>query len=210
MRLCIANLSLVLFKLLPAFPLDGGRMLRAILAARMGFPRATQTAAAIGQALAAMLGLFGLFFNPLLVLIAVFIWVGASYEAGVVQARSTFAGVFGRVAMMKDFTVLHPTDTLTQAAQRVIDGSQQDFPVVENDAVTGVLTRKDLLIALAQHEHDDAVAQVMRRTFSIADASELLESAFRRMQERGDQTMPVMSGQKLVGVLTTENVTEYF
>src|SRR5512133_3537146 len=130
-RLMTVNLSLVLFNLIPAFPMDGGRVLRALLAMRMEYVRATQIAANIGQGLALVFGFVGLFSNPFLLFIAFFVWIGASQEAGAAQVKNTVGGVPVTRAMLTDFKTLTPRDNLSQVVALILAGSQHDFPVVD-------------------------------------------------------------------------------
>src|SRR5512137_1095704 len=140
-RLVVVNGFLVLFNLLPAFPMDGGRVLRALLALRMDYARATRIAASIGQGMAFLFGAAGLFGNPMLILIAFFVWIGAAHEAAAVQMKSTLGGCLVREAMLTDFRTLSPRETLGQAVRLLLAGSQQDFPVVDNGQVVGMLSR---------------------------------------------------------------------
>lgn len=208
-RLLIANVWLALFNLIPAFPMDGGRVLRAVLASRMEYARATHIAAGIGQGLALVFGLIGLFGNPMLLFIALFVWIGASQEASATQMKAAMAGTPIRAAMLTDFRHLDGGDTLADAVRLILEGSQQDFPVLEGGRVAGILTRSDLLVALAAHGHDYPVAAAMRRDFLITDYTEMLEVAFQRLQECDCHTMPVIHEGRLAGLLTMDNLGEY-
>lgn len=209
-RLLIANVWLVGFNLIPAFPMDGGRVLRALLASRLEYVRATQIAAGIGQGLALVFGLIGLFGNPMLLFIALFVWIGASQEASATQMKAAMAGTPIRAAMLTDFRHLESGDTLADAVRLILEGSQQDFPVVEGGRVAGILTRSDLLVALAEHEPDHPVTATMRRDFLTTDYTEMLEVAFQRLQECDYHTMPVIHEGRLAGLLTMDNLGEYF
>ena len=208
-RLMTVNVSLVVFNMLPAFPMDGGRVLRALLAIRMEYTRATQLAASIGQGLALLLGLVGLFSNPFLLFIALFVWMGAGQEAAMTQMKSALGGIPLERAMITDFRTLAPHDSLAGAVALLLSGAQQDFPVVDGGAVVGILTRGDLLRALARQEQQSPVAQVMRRDFLVADASDMLDITFQRLQGRDCHTIPVVRRGALVGLLTMDNVGEF-
>ena len=208
-RLMIVNISLVLFNLVPAFPMDGGRVLRALLAMTMDYVRATQIAASIGQGLAFLLGLFGLFNNPFLLFIAFFVWIGASQEASMVQMRNTISGIPVTHAMQTHFEILSPSDRLDRVVSLILAGSQQDFPVVENGQFVGVLTRDDFIRALSQQGKDAPVAQVIRRNIPSVDSHEMVETALTRLQESGAKTLPVMHRGRFVGLVTSENITEF-
>ena len=208
-RVMLANAALVAFNLLPAFPMDGGRVLRALLATRMDHALATQRAAWIGQAMAIAFGFIGLFSNPILVFIAFFIWIGAGQEAGMVQMQSALAGVSVRQAMLTNFETLTPENTLGDAADLVLTGSQQDFPVVRDGHVEGVLTRSDLLVALSQRGREAPVVDAMRRECLTADASEMLEAVLARLQGRDCHTLPVTEHGAFVGLVTMDNVGEF-
>jgi Zn-dependent protease len=208
-RLMLVNVSLVLFNLIPAFPMDGGRVLRSLLAMRLNYTRATQIAASIGQGLALVFGFIGLFSNPTLLFIAFFVWIGAAQEASLVQMKSSLGGIpVGRVTIT-DYQSLSPHDTLASAVERILAGSQTDFPVVENEAVVGVVTRNDILMALSRNEQAIPVSGIMRRDFQVVDANEMLEPAFIRLQACDCHTMPVTYHGKLIGLLTTDNIGEF-
>ena len=208
-RLMIVNVFLAGFNMLPAFPMDGGRVLRATLAIRMDYTRATQLAANIGQGMAFLFGLLGLFFNPFLIFIALFVWIGAGQEAAMTQMKAALGGIPLERAMITDFRTLSPHDSLARAVELLLSGAQQDFPVVEDGAVVGILTRADLLTALARQEQQSPVANVMRRDFLVADASDMIDIAFQRLQGHDCHTIPVIRHGNLIGLLTMDNVGEF-
>lgn len=211
-RLIGVNLWLGTFNLIPAFPMDGGRVLRAALAMRSGnYTRATEQAARIGRAFALLFGVVGLFVvgNPFLVFIALFVWLGAAGEAAAVQTSTTLAGVpVGRV-MITDVRTLSPDDPLERAVRFVLDGFQQDFPVVADGQVVGVLTRAALLRALAERGPTAPVATAMQKDFRAASPDEPVEEVLTRLETCGCHAMPVVRGRELLGVLTTENIGEF-
>jgi Zn-dependent protease/predicted transcriptional regulator len=202
------NVALVAFNLVPAFPMDGGRVLRALLAMRLDYVRATQIAASIGQAIALVFGLLGLFFNPFLIFIALFVWLAGAQEAGVVQMRSALGDIPVKRAMITNFRSVRPDDPLSQAVEHLLGGFQQDFPVVEDGQLVGVLTRHDLAAALGRHDAETPVGAVMRREFVTADPREMLQSAFARLQDGQCRTLPVVEGGHLLGLLTADSLAE--
>ena len=208
-RLLFVNIFLVLFNMIPAFPMDGGRVLRAILAMRMNYVRATQIAASLGQGIAFLFGFIGLFSNPFLLFIALFVWIGAAQEASITQIRFTLGGIPVSRAMITDFRTLGPGDQLAHAVDLILSGSQQDFPVVEDGRVVGILTQGDLIGALNQHGRETSVKDVMRKDFHLIDSSEMLESVFMRLQSGSCRTLPVVRNGRLVGIVTPENISEF-
>lgn len=208
-KLLWVNIILAVFNLLPAFPMDGGRVLRALLALRMDYMQATQIAANIGQAMALFFGLIGLFVNPFLLFIALFVWIGATEEASMVQMRTSLGGIPISRAMITDFRTLSPQDPLEQAIEHILAGFQQDFPIVEGDRLVGVLTRQDLLTALSHKGPQTLVEEVMQRRFETADPGEMLESVFARLQNCDCHSLPVVRNGHLVGIVTMENVGEF-
>jgi Zn-dependent protease/CBS domain-containing protein len=208
-RLMVINIFLVVFNMLPAFPMDGGRVVRALLAQRMNYVRATQLAANLGQGMALLFGLIGFFSNPFLLFIAFFVWIGATQEASMVQMRSALGGIPVNHAMVTDYQTLSPGDNLERAIQMILAGSQQDFPVVDGSEIVGVLTRQDLLRALGEQGKNTLVSEVMQRDIQVVESSEMLESAFQRLQVCQCHTLPVQQSGRLVGLLTMDNVGEF-
>jgi Zn-dependent protease len=209
-RLMMVNISLVLFNLIPAFPMDGGRVLRALLAMRMDYVRATQAAAVIGQGLAFVLGFIGLFSNPFLLFIAFFVWIGASQESSMVQMKNSVSGIPVTRAMLTDFKTLSPRDRLSQVVALILSGSQHDFPVVEaNGRVAGILDRDAFMRALTQHGQSAQVMDFMRRDLPAVDSFDMIDMALMRLNESASKTLPVTHQGQLVGLITAENITEY-
>ncbi len=210
-RLLVANLALAIFNILPAFPMDGGRVLRALLATRMDHVRATQAAAAIGQGLALIFGLAGLllFRDPFLVFIAFFVWIGAAHEAQSVAVKEAFSGIPIRAAMQTNFAKLTTNQTLGDAVKVILEGSQHDFPVMWGDKVMGILTRANLLSGLSQYGPDQLVTTVMQREFETAQPNDMLDSVLQRLAAAHTRVIPVLQDGDLVGLVTTENLGEY-
>jgi Zn-dependent protease len=211
-RLFAINIGLVLFNMLPAFPMDGGRVLRGVLALTMDHTRATRIAAVVGQGMAVLFIIVAVLTKaPILFLIAFFVWIGAQAEVGASEARSVLAGVIVRQAMLTDYQTLTLFDSLREASTLVLRGSQQDFPVVESGPdgrVAGVLTRAGLMRALAAHGLDGRVADAMERDVPGVQADELLEEVLPRLRESGTSATPVYADRRLVGLLTMENIGE--
>ena len=202
------NVSLVAFNVIPAFPMDGGRVLRALLAMRLDYVRATQVAASIGQGIAVLFAFLGLFSNPFLIFIGLFVWLGAAQEASMVQMRSALAGIPVGRAMITEFRTLRPDDTLDQAVEYIRSGFRQDFPVVEDGRLVGILTRSDLAAALGRHGPGARVREIMRRDFVTVDPRDMLQTAFARLQDCDCHTLPVVQDGRLVGLVTADNLAE--
>lgn len=210
-QLMTVNIFLVIFNLIPAFPMDGGRVLRALLARRLDYARATRIAARVGQGIAVVLGISGLFVlgNPMLLLVALFVFFGARAEAGAVQVTDSLTGVQVQDAMMTNFRTLRADDPLEVAAQELIHGSQQDFPVMDGDQVAGILTRDDLVAALAQIGPGRRVGEVMRPNCGVVAATDQLEKPYEMLRGQQCSTLPVVREGHLVGVITLENILEW-
>ena len=211
-RLFAVNIWLVLFNLIPAFPMDGGRVLRALLAFKFrDYARATEIAARVGRSFALLFGILGLFVfhNTVLVLIALFVWLSAAGEAAAAQTSALLDGVPLQHLMITDVQTLASADPLSRAVRLILDGFQQDFPVVEQGVVVGMLTRPALLKALAEQGESTAVGAVMQRDFARATPQEPAEVALARLKSTGSHSLPVLRDGQLLGVLTMENVGEY-
>jgi CBS-domain-containing membrane protein len=191
--------------------MDGGRVLRAFLACWTSYGQATRIAAAVGQLFAVIFGLVGFFTNPLLILIAVFVWFGASQEAAATLMKLSFAGIPVRKLMLTDFHSLREGDTLARAVELLLAGTQHDFPVlVDGNQVTGLLTRTDLISALSKRGPECTVAEAMRRDYRTLDASDPLESALMQTAGSQEYVIPVTEAGRLVGLLTSDNLAEFF
>jgi Zn-dependent protease len=209
-QLAALNLILANFNMLPAFPLDGGRILRAVLASRMPYARATRTAAQVGQFMAFAVGFLGLVSSdPWLVVVAFFVFMGASEEAARVQSEPLAEGVPVREATVIDFQTLCRADHVGHAADLLLAGAQQDFLVVEDGGVVGLLTRRRLLEALAQAGREPQVGEVMEAAPAPVGPDTPLQDALERMSVEGVTVLPVLADGGLYGLLTSEHSIGY-
>jgi CBS domain-containing protein len=207
-RLMVANLFLAAFNMLPAFPMDGGRVLRAALASRMEFCQATRVAARIGRGMAVLFGVAGLFANPYLLLIAVFVWTGATQEADAILAKGAVAGIPVSAVMSTGFHTVSPRDSLAHVMGLAFPCTQRAFPVVENDRLAGLLTRGDLLRGLSETGLEGSVSNVMRPVTEVVDGSETLATAYSQLLTSASQTLLVTQEGRLAGLLTIENLAK--
>ncbi|TAM81723.1 MAG: site-2 protease family protein [Acidobacteria bacterium] len=225
--LLVVNLWLVAFNMIPAFPMDGGRVLRALLAMRLDLERATWISARVGQGIAFALGvgclfglagifssagfirLDGLFSDPFLILIALFVWTGARQEAAASRMHVPAGNIAVQNVMLRDVHTLRPDDTLGDAVNQVLSGWREDFPVVFGDHVLGMLTREDMTRSLAQTGPETRVRESMRRDIATVDPRLKLEQALVMIRECNCRSLPVIYEGQLVGLLTLDNVGEF-
>jgi Zn-dependent protease len=208
--LLAVNVTLAVFNLLPAFPMDGGRVFRAFLAMRMGKARATKVAVGVGQALAILLGVAGAFGGGiLLVVVAVFIYFGAQAEARGDDLRGALGDLRVGQAVTTGVEVARPGQTIGELAARLFHSYQADFPVVDNDGeVIGLVTRDRLIAMLGQHGAEFPVVEAMRTDFPVGRLSDPVYDVFERMRAGGVRAMPVIEGGRLVGLLSLEDISE--
>jgi stage IV sporulation protein FB len=209
-RLAAVNLFLVVFNMIPAFPMDGGRVLRALLAMRLGHVRATEVAATIGQWTAFGLGFLGLFTNPMLIFIAIFVYLAASSEAQLVAIRAMSRDVPVSAAMITQYASLTPNERIDAAIETLLRTSQSVFPVVdESTRLVGVLGRDEMIRALKELGPDAAVAEVMTTEVPIMSHRGRLEEAFRMLQEKSKPAVGIVdASSRLIGLVTSETVGE--
>ena len=209
-RLAAVNLFLAVFNLIPAFPMDGGRVLRALLGIRLGFVRATEIAASIGQVVAFALGFIGLFSNPMLIFIAIFVYLAATSEAHMVALQAASRGVPVTAAMMTQFAMLLPDAPIEEAVQTLLRTSQGEFPVVDaSGKPVGLLARGDIIRALKTLGPNARVAEVMTPDLPVIGNRSCLSDAFKLLQDKGTPAVAVIDSQgKLVGLVTAETIAE--
>jgi CBS domain-containing protein len=203
------NVSLAVFNLLPAFPMDGGRVVRAALALRMNYVRATEIAARLGQGMALLFAALGLFFNPILLFISLFVWMGARQESAMVGLKRALSGIPIGSAMVTEFRVLSPSDRLSCAAEHIVAGFQHDFPVLDGARLVGVLTRSDVVRGLSGGHGEASVANAMHRRFATARPADMLESVLSDLQLPEAVPIVVLRDDTVVGIMTAENIGEF-
>jgi Zn-dependent protease len=210
-QLVTVNIYLLLFNLIPAFPMDGGRVLRALLASRLGLVRGTRIAASLGQGLAIVGGLYGITRSePLLVLIAFFVFLGANAEAAAVETRAAGEGLQVRNMMVTNFRTIPVHATLNQAVELLLSGEQREFPVVDNLGRTeGILTRDNLIKGLSQRGPNSTVAEAMTSGVPVVSPTLSFQEGLDRLRASHLPALPVVDlGGVLVGLLTLDNITD--
>lgn len=208
-KLMWLNVSLAVFNLVPAFPMDGGRVARATLALNMDYARATQIAARLGQGLALLFAVVGFLYNPMLVLIALFVWMGAKQEAASVTLKRSLSGVPVGSAMITAFRTLEPSDRLSSAAELITAGFQHDFPVFDGSKLVGVLTRGDVIRGLSSDGGVATVGNAMHRHFEVAHPADMLEGVLNRLQTAQGAPIVVVRNDAVVGLITAESLGEF-
>ncbi len=208
-NLLLANGMLAAFNLLPAFPMDGGRMARALLSLRMSRARATRIAASLGQLLAVAFVLLGLWGNIWLAFIGIFIFLSAGAEADYESARSLLAGYRVRDILMTRYFTLGATDNLDRAVERLLEGQETEFLVMEGDRVAGVLTRNDIIRGLSRFGRESTVDRVMQRDVPAFGPDTDLQEAFGTMTMKRVSIAPVLHDGRLIGTIDRDNISEF-
>jgi Zn-dependent protease len=203
------NVLLAIFNLIPAFPMDGGRVLRAILAMYMNRIRATRIAANLGQFIAILFIFFGLFINPFLSLIGIFIFFGAYSENFMIQHQEFLRRFLVRDAMMTSFTRLSASTTIKEVSDKIIEGPEHDFIVSENGHVSGIVTYPVLIQALKERSLDTHVSEIMIKNFDSTNINDSLDLIFMKVQRDKSSFLPVLDGHNLAGVINIGNINEF-
>jgi Zn-dependent protease/CBS domain-containing protein len=208
-RIATGNFLLFAFNLLPAYPMDGGRVLRSLLALFKTQEEATSIAANTGQILGVLVGIAGLLWsNFLLVFIAMFLYIGAAHEGSMVRGRLMTTGVPVRAAMITDFRTLSHGETIRDAGNLLLATSQNDFPVVHGDTVLGLLNRRSLVRAMLSAGPDSYVASAMDRNPARVGPDDPLVDVLPALSGTGRCAL-VVDGDKLVGLVTSENLSSF-
>lgn len=210
-QLMEVNVFLALFNLLPAFPTDGGRVLRALLAFGLDRIRATTYAVRVGQVFSILFALLSFIVHaPMLLLVAIVLWFGGTAELNIERMKSLVKHVSVRQAMLREFHVLSLQDTLAKAVEITLQSAQHDFPIRDGEQFAGVLTHRTLLQALVDMGADTSISQVPLARIGTADINEPLHKLLQDMQESGIQVVVITERGQLAGLVTLENLLELF
>lgn len=205
------NVSLGVFNLIPAFPMDGGRVLRALLALRLDYLRATRIAVNVGRGLAVLLGIAGLtLFQFPLVLIAIFIYAGGGYERQMVEVKRALQGLQVRQAVTRELRVVTPATPLAHVLDLIFHGYQSNFPVVEGRQLVGVLVREDIMATLRERGPNVLVGRVMQTDFPVVTPSDSLLHVQRLIAESGVKAVPVVEDGFFRGLITLDKINETY
>jgi Zn-dependent protease/CBS domain-containing protein len=204
------NVMLAVFNMIPAFPMDGGRVLRGILAIKMDYVRATSAAVFVGQALAMLFIFFGIFFNWWLALIGVFLYIGAGSEKQQVVLKSILRQVPASEAMITDFITLRPEEPVRQALEHFHHGHQDDFPVIGEAGVEGILTRDRILASIHEKGLDAPVSEIMDRTFASVDPKMPLDEVYKKLLSTKKTAMIVTEAGRIKGMVCLDGISRYF
>ena len=207
-RLAAVNIFLVVFNLIPAFPMDGGRVLRALLSFTMPRTRATQIAATIGQGLAFAFGFIGLLYNPILIFIAIFIYLAATAEAQDAQLRDVSSSMVTSDVMMTQFASLPESGTIADAVEALLATTQHDFPIVDSTGrLKGLLTRDDMIRALKNEGPDARLSGALRTDVPTMNYRQPLQESLRLMRSNGSPAVAVVDGaSRLIGLVTHDTI----
>jgi Zn-dependent protease len=203
------NLILVAFNAIPAFPMDGGRVLRALLSFKINRVKATSIAAGLGQVLAVAFFFFGLMYNPFLILIGVFVFFGAYSENMIVQHLELLKGYLVRDAMMTNFARLSPDKTLKDAVEKLLEGPDNDIIVSDGDQLLGVVTKNNLINALKEKNMEKSVSEIMESDFVAFQSNNKLTDVYSDFQRTKKSIYPVLEDNRLIGAIDMANINHF-
>lgn len=205
----LVNFWLALFNLIPTFPMDGGRILRAILSFRMQRHIATRISARIGQFLALGFILFGFFTSPVLVFIGIFVIIGAQVEADYTKSKFMLKGFKVHDVVMKDYPKIDANATVKTAVALVLNSQNKNFLIMEEGIPVGTLNRDQIIMALSKKGEAEFIYNVMDRNLIFIDSNSLLENVFELIQRNKSRLMLVMENNEVAGTLDIENLMEF-
>ncbi|MDU8885690.1 site-2 protease family protein [Yeosuana sp. MJ-SS3] len=204
--LFIVNVGLVIFNIIPAFPMDGGRILRALLAMKLNRLKATQIASSIGQFIAVIFLLVGLLYNPFLIFIALFIFLGAYGENQLVHHLELLKGHTVEEAMIISMTTFKPEDSIDLVVNKIISGTETNFVVVEDHKIKGILYHKNII---NNSNKNVLVKDVMETNFKTVQSTDNLNEVYTIIFSKKNSFLPVLKDEKLLGVIDATNLNEY-
>lgn len=204
----VVNITLLVFNMIPAFPMDGGRVLRALLSMRLQRHVATRIAATIGQLMAILFTTVGFFYNPFLIFIGLFIFISAQAEAETAKTRFMLEGYTVRDVLMTDFRTIDASASVKQAAAMLLEGQCRHFLVIEDGRHTGTLSREDIIRALSTTGETTPVSRAAQQMTVTLSPEMSLTEALQMMQEHHNDFIPVYHAGQLAGVLDNENIME--
>ena len=207
--LMFINVMLVVFNMIPAFPMDGGRVLRALLAMRMRRVDATTWAVRFGRFFAILFVFLGIAYNPFLILIAVFILLSAEGELKMVRSESHLGDHRIRDVVMKNYTLLDQSQPLSTAISALLDGQERQFLVADSNRITGYLTKKDIIHGLSKFDESVPIERVAQQVVNWAEEDDLIINIRRQMLNKGTGIMPVGRQGQLIGIVDLDNINEF-
>lgn len=205
----VVNIWLAVFNMIPAFPMDGGRVLRALLSMKLERHIATSIAAGIGQLLALVFVFLGFYSNPFLIFIGIFIMLGAQAETEYTQAKYMLKGYKVKDALMRQYQTIDSSETIKAAVEILLNGQYKNFLVLENNKPKGTLSRDEIIIALTGKGENESIVNVMNKNLIFLNADSPLEDAYQKALEEKSILMPVLENDRLIGTLDTENILEF-
>lgn len=205
----LVNIVLAIFNLIPAFPMDGGRVLRALLSYKLERHYATKIAARIGQILALGFIFLGFFSNPFLIFIGIFVFMGAQIESEYTETKYMLKGYKVRDVIMKQYPTIDDNEKLETAVKLMLDSQNKHFLVTENNIPMGTLNREQIIEALSNKEDETKLSSIMDRELILLQANDLLEDVFELVYKNKSTLMLVMENNQLIGTLDTENLLKF-
>jgi Zn-dependent protease/predicted transcriptional regulator len=205
----LVNFALAFFNLIPAFPMDGGRVLRALLSYKLERNVATKIAARIGQLLAIGFVFLGFYFNPFLIFIGIFVFIGAQTESEYTESKYMLKGYTVRDVIMKQYPTIESNEMLETAVKLLLDSQNKHFLVTENNIPMGTINLEQIIEALSKKEGEVKVSDIMDRDLIILQADSLLEDIFELVYKNKSTLMLVVEDNQLIGTLDTENLLEF-
>ena len=207
--LLVINVTLVIFNLIPAFPMDGGRLLRAGLAFKFNRVKATNIAAKIGQLIAIGFAFWGLFYNPLLIVIAAFVFIGARAELQDVRSKYFLEGKTIGDLVMKNYTLLNPEMKLDKVIEILMNGQEEEFIVMNGSMVAGVVTKNQILKGLSDYDKNASLFKIMDIDYFAVDINDKVKDIFEKFQTSTQKIAPVFENGEVVGIINFENMNKY-